>query len=92
MYEKNDVSEWKKLDRKADEIMKKNLLVAQSGSPSAAINATLCGVLEQGLADANIEKIYGVKNGIMGLLSERLIRQICSCCVKHHPLSWVPAI
>ncbi len=73
MYEKNDVSEWKKLDRKADEIMKKNLLVAQSGSPSAAINATLCGVLEQGLADANIEKIYGVKNGIMGLLSERLI-------------------
>lgn len=43
--------------------MKKNLLVAQSGAPSAAINATLCGVVEQGLADENIEKVYGVKNG-----------------------------
>ena len=29
----------------------KNLLVAQSGGPSAAINATLCGVVEKGLAD-----------------------------------------
>lgn len=53
--------------------MKKNLLVAQSGGPSAAINATLCGVVEMGLANENIDKIYGVQNGIMGLLSERLV-------------------
>lgn len=62
-----------KRERKGGKEMKKNLLVAQSGAPSAAINATLCGVVEQGLADANIEKVYGVKNGIMGLLSEKLI-------------------
>lgn len=51
----------------------KNLLVAQSGGPSAAINATLCGVVEKGLADNSIDKIYGAKNGIMGVLSEKLI-------------------
>lgn len=53
--------------------MKKNLLVAQSGGPSAAINATLCGVVEMGLEHPEIEKIYGVKNGIMGMLSERFV-------------------
>ena len=51
----------------------KNLLVAQSGGPSAAINATLVGVVEKGLEDRNIDKIYGAKNGIMGLLSGKLI-------------------
>lgn len=51
----------------------KNLLVAQSGGPSAAINATLVGVVEKGLADRNIDKIYGAKNGIMGILTDKLI-------------------
>ena len=51
----------------------KNLLVAQSGGPSAAINATLVGVVEKGLADRNIDKIYGAKNGIMGLMRGHLI-------------------
>lgn len=46
--------------------MKKNLLVAQSGGPSAAINATLCGVVEMGLEHPEIEKIYGVKTGLWG--------------------------
>ena len=51
----------------------KNLLVAQSGGPSAAINATLVGVVEKGLADQRIGKIYGAKNGIMGILTDKLI-------------------
>ena len=51
----------------------KNLLVAQSGGPSAAINATLCGVIEKGLSDKNIDKVYGAQNGIMGILAERII-------------------
>ncbi len=51
----------------------KNLLVAQSGGPSAAINATLCGVIEKGLANQNIDKVYGARNGIIGLLSDRMI-------------------
>ncbi|MEA5056063.1 MAG: 6-phosphofructokinase [Anaerotignum propionicum] len=51
----------------------KNLLVAQSGGPSAAINATLCGVVEKGLADKNIDKVYGAQNGIIGILAERMV-------------------
>ncbi|MGN0135128.1 6-phosphofructokinase [Anaerotignum sp.] len=51
----------------------KNLLVAQSGGPSAAINATLVGVVEKGLSDKKINKIYGAKNGIMGILTDKLI-------------------
>ena len=51
----------------------KNLLVAQSGGPSAAINATLVGVVEKGLANQNIDKVYGAKNGIMGILTDKLI-------------------
>lgn len=51
----------------------KNLLVAQSGGPSAAINATLCGVVEKVLTDQNIEKVYGAQNGIVGILADKII-------------------
>lgn len=45
--------------------MKKNLLVAQSGGPSAAINATLCGVVEMGLEHPEIEYMAS-KTGLWG--------------------------
>lgn len=51
----------------------KNLLVAQSGGPTAAINATLCGVIEKAMINTTIEKIYGARNGVLGILSEKLI-------------------
>lgn len=51
----------------------KNLLVAQSGGPSAAINATLVGVVEKAMTNQNVGKIYGAKNGIMGILTDKLI-------------------
>lgn len=51
----------------------KNLLVAQSGGPTAAINATLCGVIEEGIANNKIQKVYGAKHGILGILSDELI-------------------
>ena len=51
----------------------KNLLVAQSGGPTVAINATLCGVIEKAMINTAIEKIYGVRNGVLGILSEKLI-------------------
>ncbi len=50
-----------------------NAAVGQSGGPTAAINASLAGVLRGVFAHADtIPKIYGMKNGIEGLLSERL--------------------
>ena len=51
----------------------KNLLVAQSGGPSVAINATLAGVVEKAMTNQNVGKIYGAKNGIMGILTDKLI-------------------
>ncbi len=50
----------------------KNLLVAQSGGPTAAINSTLCGVITKA-RKIGINKIYGVKFGIKGLLKKDII-------------------
>ncbi len=52
----------------------KHALVAQSGGPTAAINATLAGVIRQCLASDGVERVYGSLNGIEGLLEERIIR------------------
>lgn len=52
-----------------------NAVVGQSGGPTAAINATLAGVI-RGVLDGNnkyIGTLYGMKNGIEGLLDEKLI-------------------
>lgn len=53
--------------------MKKNLLVAQSGGPTAAINATVAGAIERALVSENVDKIYGAVNGIKGVIEGRLI-------------------
>ncbi len=48
-----------------------NAVIGQSGGPTAAINATLSGVV-RGCKDADcIGKIYGAINGIEGVLAER---------------------
>ncbi len=54
-------------------IIKGNAVVGQSGGPTAAINATLAGVISGALRSDCIDKIYGMRNGIEGLLAERLI-------------------
>ena len=53
--------------------MKKNILVGQSGGPTAVINASLCGTIVQGLAHPDeVETIYGMINGIEGFLENRI--------------------
>lgn len=50
--------------------MKKNLLVGQSGGPTAVINASLYGVITESKAHPDrIETVYGMINGIEGFLS-----------------------
>ena len=46
-----------------------NAIIGQSGGPTAAINATLSGVIRGALQNENIDIIYGMCNGIVGLLS-----------------------
>jgi 6-phosphofructokinase len=50
-----------------------NLLVAQSGGPTAVINASVAGVIHQARKYPFIQNIYGGLNGILGILNEQLI-------------------
>src|SRR3954466_7352950 len=50
-----------------------NLLVAQSGGPTAVINASVAGVIQEAGRHECIEEIYGGLNGILGILDEELI-------------------
>jgi 6-phosphofructokinase 1 len=50
-----------------------NLLVGQSGGPTAVINASLAGVLQEAGKHECIEEIYGGLNGILGILNEEMI-------------------
>lgn len=50
-----------------------NLLVAQSGGPTAVINASVAGVIQEAGRHEFIEEIYGGLNGILGILNEELI-------------------
>ena len=52
---------------------KKNCIVAQSGGPTVAINASLAGVVK-GVKDSQVfDTIYGSVNGILGILNNNVI-------------------
>ena len=52
---------------------KGNLVVAQSGGPTVAINSSLVGVVHEALEQEAVGGIYGAQNGIQGVLEEKLI-------------------
>lgn len=51
------------------------------------------------MTNQNVGKIYGAKNGIMGILTDKLIdltetlqtQKPCSCFARHRPLRLAPA-
>ena len=52
----------------------RNALYAQSGGPTAVINASACGVIESARrAKSRIGKVYAARNGILGALREDLV-------------------
>lgn len=56
------------------EKLKGNLVVAQSGGPTAVINASLAGVVQEGFRQSGvITGVYGALHGIEGILNEELI-------------------
>ena len=53
---------------------RKNLIVGQSGGPTAVINSSLYGVVSEGRRHPDaIEHIYGMINGIEGFLKETIL-------------------
>lgn len=71
----------------------KNMLVAQSGGPSAAINATITGVIDAGIASNQVGHVYGALNGIKGVLNENFVNldEVCDTKGKRDLLSVTPA-
>ena len=49
----------------------KNLIIGQSGGPTAVINASLCGAVAQWKRQNQDGCVYGMINGIEGLLAGR---------------------
>lgn len=50
--------------------MQENLLVAQSGGPTSAINATLVGILQSAKSSGKIGHVWGSHYGIEGVLND----------------------
>lgn len=53
--------------------MKGNCIVAQSGGPTAVINASACGIIQEAMKYAEIEGIYAAHNGVLGILREEIL-------------------
>ncbi len=53
--------------------LKGNALVAQSGGPTAVINNSLCGVIQEWLRQEGPGTLYGGVSGVKGILAEEFI-------------------
>ena len=51
---------------------KRNIIVGQSGGPTAVINSSLAGVYKNAI-ERGFDKVYGMLHGIQGLLDEQYI-------------------
>ena len=61
----------------------KNCMVAQSGGPTVAINASLAGVIRGVYASAVYDTVYGSLNGITGILNNKLTN--LTALMDEHP-------
>ena len=50
-----------------------NLVIGQSGGPTAVINNSLVGVIHEALAHPEIDGIFGMRHGISGVLNEQFV-------------------
>jgi len=51
----------------------KNVVIAQSGGPTSVINNSIRGVIVELISSKKVDKIYGARMGILGVLKEELI-------------------
>ncbi len=51
----------------------KNMVIAQSGGPTSVINNSIRGVIDELISSKKVDKIYGARMGILGVLKEELI-------------------
>lgn len=53
--------------------MSKNVLLAQSGGPTAVINSSIVGAFDAAKENSNIDKIFASMGGIEGVLQENFV-------------------
>ncbi len=53
--------------------MNRNMIIAQSGGPSPAINASLSAAVSRAMASSEIGTVYGALHGLQGLLNRQII-------------------
>ena len=53
--------------------MSKNIIIGQSGGPTAVINSSLAGAIDYALGCDEIGNVYGMINGIEGFLDENIM-------------------
>ena len=77
------------------ELKKRNVIVGQSGGPTAAINSSLAGVYKTAM-DRGYNKVYGMLHGVQGLiegryidLSEHITSGLDSELLKRTPASYL---
>lgn len=55
-------------------MQKRNMIIAQSGGPSPAINASLAGAVQRAMASPEqIGTVYGALHGLQGLLERKIV-------------------
>jgi len=52
--------------------LKGKAIVAQSGGPTAVINASACGIIQEAHKHPEISAVYAAHNGILGVLNEEI--------------------
>ena len=55
--------------------MKGNVIVGQSGGPTAVINSSLAGVFKTAM-ERGFSKVYGMRYGIQGFMDEQYIENV----------------
>ena len=53
--------------------LKGNMVIGQSGGPTAVINSSVCGAVQEAMCHEAIGDIYGMLHGIQGFLQEDLV-------------------
>jgi len=53
--------------------MKGNAIIGQLGGPTSVINSSLCGLIQEGLKSKKIKNILGMRDGIIGLMKDKIV-------------------
>ncbi len=54
-------------------LLKGNAIVGQAGGPTAVVNQSLLGVIDECLKHEHIDRLYGARDGLLGVVREDFV-------------------